>query len=98
MIAKDIAAGGEGAPKDIKIDAFNEDQLARQPDRTPDELQALLTDVRETTIVWVGLQDDETLDCVGRHPTLGDSNVETILFSIYAHQLIHMREFSPKAK
>ncbi len=98
MIAKDIAAGGEGAPEDIDIDAFNEDQIARQPDRTPDELQALLGDIRETTIAWVAEQDDETLDCVGRHPTLGDSSVETIMFSIYGHQLLHMRELTPKLK
>lgn len=96
MIAKDIAAGGEGVSEDIDIDAFNEDQLARQPDRTPDELQALLGDVRETTIAWVTEQDDETLDRVGRHPTLGESSVETIIFSIYAHQLLHMREVSLK--
>jgi hypothetical protein len=98
MIAKDIAAGGEGAPEDIDIDAFNEDQLARQPDRTPVELQALLGDIRETTIDWVAEQDDETLDRVGRHPTLGDSSVETIIFSIYGHQLLHMRELTPKIK
>ncbi|MFA9406284.1 MAG: DinB family protein [Anaerolineales bacterium] len=98
MIAKDIAVGGEGVSEDIDIDAFNEDQLARQPDRTPDELQALLGDVRETTIAWVTEQDDETLDRVGRHPTLGESSVETIIFSIYAHQLLHMRELPPKLK
>jgi hypothetical protein len=98
MIVKNIAAGGEGAPEDIDIDAFNEDQIARQPDRTPDELQALLGDVRETTIAWVAEQDDGTLDLVGRHPTLGDSSVETILFSIYGHQLLHMRELTPKIK
>ncbi len=98
MIAKDIAAGGEGAPEDIDIDAFNEDQLARQPDRTPDELQVLLGGIRETTIDWVVEQDDETLDRVGRHPTLGDSSVETIIFSIYGHQLLHMRELTPKIK
>ena len=96
MIAKDIAAGGEGAPEDIDIDAFNEDQIGRQPDRTPDELQALLGDARETTIAWVAEQDDETLDRLGRHPTLGDSSVETIIFSIYAHQLLHMRELTLK--
>ena len=98
MIARDIAAGGEGVPEDIDIDAFNEDQLARQPNRTPDELQALLGDVRETTIAWVAGQDDETLDRVGRHPTLGEASVETIIFSIYAHQLLHMRELAPKLK
>lgn len=98
MIAKDIAVGGEGVSEDIDIDAFNEDQLARQPDRTPDELQAILGDVRETTIAWVTEQDDETLDRVGRHPTLGESSVETIIFSIYAHQLLHMRELPPKLK
>ena len=96
MIAKDISAGGEGVSEDIDIDAFNEEQFARQPDRTPDELQALLGDVRETTIAWVTEQDDETLDLVGRHPTLGESSVETIIFSIYAHQLLHMREVSLK--
>jgi hypothetical protein len=98
MIVKDIASGGEGAPEGIDIDAFNEDQIGRQPDRTPDELQALLGDARETTIAWVAEQDDETLDRLGRHPTLGESSVETIIFSIYGHQLLHMRELTPKIK
>ncbi len=97
-IVKDIAAGGEGAPEDIDIDAFNEGQIARQGDRTPKELQILLRDARETTIAWVAEQDDETLDCVGRHPTLGDTSIETILFSIYGHQLLHMREMTPELK
>jgi hypothetical protein len=91
-IAQDISAGGEGAPEGIEIDSFNETQMERMRSQSFDELLPSLDNVRASTVAWTQNLDDESLDRMGRHPTLGIVNVETVLFSIYAHQLLHMRE------
>ena len=97
-IARDIATGGEGFPPGIDIDTFNREEMPKFDHLSIDELLDMLSDVRETTIEWVmGLEELE-LDKVGSHPVLGESNVETVIFSIYAHQLLHMRETAPKLR
>ena len=97
-IAKGIASGGEGAPKKIDIDKQNQDDLERFPRLTKSELLSRLKETRKETIEWVRELDETTLDREGRHPTLGMSNVETVVSSIYAHQLLHVREIDPKFK
>jgi hypothetical protein len=97
-VAQDIASGGAGFPEGIDIDEFNKDQTEKLRPLTIDELLVMLKDVRETTIDWVVKLDDSQLDRVGSHPVLGDSNVETVIYSIYAHQLMHMRETAPKLR
>lgn len=91
-IAVDIASGGEGAPKNIEIDKINHEDIRRFPHLPVGDLLNLLVETRRETISWVREIDDTTLDMIGHHPTLGPSNVETVVFSIYAHQLLHMRE------
>ncbi len=95
-IAQDIAFGGEGSPEDIDIDAFNENGIEKLRHRSVDELLDILTDVRKASIAWVREIDELELDRVGRHPVLGASSVETIINSIYGHQLLHMREIAPR--
>jgi hypothetical protein len=34
------------------------------------------------------------MNLVGHHPVLGQVNVETLVLSIYGHQLLHMRDLS----
>ena len=97
-IAQDIATGGEGYPEGIDIDAFNEIEMEKLRHRSVDELLDNLNDVRKGLIEWVGELSELDLDRVGRHPVLGASNVETVIFSIYAHQLLHMREIAPRLR
>jgi hypothetical protein len=97
-IAQDIATGGAGFPEGIDIDEFNKDQQEKLSRLSIDELMVMLKDVRETTIDWVVKLDDSDLDQLGSHPVLGDSTVETVITSIYAHQLMHMRETAPKLR
>jgi len=98
IIAQDISSGGEGSPEDIDIDAFNENGIEELRHRSVNELLDILNDVRKTSISWVRELDELELDRVGRHPVLGASNVETIINSIYAHQLLHMREIAPRLR
>ena len=95
-VAQDIAFGGEGSPEDIDIDAINENGIEMQRHRSVNELLDNLTDIRKASIAWVLELDNLELDRVGRHPVLGSSNVETVINSIYAHQLLHMREIAPR--
>lgn len=97
-IAKDIISGGEGSPEGIDIDAFNADEMHRMQTFSADQLRKMLTEVRQATIAWLDEQDDQILDRMGRHPTLGITSVETVIFSIYAHQLLHMREVAPRLR
>ena len=95
MIAKDVASGGEGASEDLDIDLYNRSELERMKDTSVEELIRALDEARGSTIEWVKELDDETMDLTGRHPALGIVNVETVIFSIYAHQLLHMRDALP---
>ena len=97
-IAKDIASGGEGAPRDTNIDKINQEDVNKFPKLPLGDLLNLLIDTRRKTVEWVQELDEATLDMIGYHPTLGTSNVETVIFSIYAHQLLHMREVVPRLK
>ena len=97
-IAQDIATGGEGSPEGIDIDAFNENEMEKLRHRSVDELLDILNDVRKALIDWVRELGELELDRVGRHPVLGASTVETVINSIYAHQLLHMREIAPSLR
>jgi hypothetical protein len=41
---------------------------------------------------WVRTLEGDALDCVGRHPALGEISVEAMIMAIYGHQLLHMRD------
>ena len=94
-IAQDIALGGNGSPLGINIDEFNRKEMAKYQPMASDELLAMLSQVRKTTMDWVEGLDESDFDNVGNHPVLGECSVETVIFSIYAHQLLHMREVVP---
>ena len=97
-IAQDISSGGAGLPEGLDIDEFNKDQMEKWSHLSVDELLVMLKDARDATIDCVLKLDDADLDRVGSHPVLGDTNVESVIFSIYAHQLMHMRETAPKLR
>jgi hypothetical protein len=97
-IAQDIASGGQGFPEGIDINEFNKDQMEKWSHLSIDKLLVMLRDARQETIDWVIKLEDSDLDKIGSHPVLGDSNVETVIYSIYAHQLMHMRETAPKLR
>ncbi len=91
-LAQDIAAGGPGAPEGFDYDAYNEAEQRRLADVPPEQLLADLVAVRQRTMEWVATLTDEDLDRVGRHPALGEINLETFINAIYGHQLMHMRD------
>ncbi len=76
----------------MDVDRFNAEEQARLEGIPPARLLDLLDQARGETIAWVGTLEAEQLDRVGRHPVLGEVSVETIIESIYGHQLLHMRD------
>lgn len=87
-----IAAGGPGAPHGLDIDSFNAEEQQRLADVPPQDLLAQLDRARRETIAWVATLEEAELDRLGRHPLLGEISLETLIESIYAHQLLHMRD------
>jgi hypothetical protein len=86
-LAQNIAAGGPGALPGLDVDRFNAEEHL-----SPSVLLDLLDKERRETIEWARSLDSLQLDRIGRHPVLGDINVETMVTSIYGHQLLHMRD------
>lgn len=93
-LAQDVAAGGPGAPPDLDINQFNAAEQRRLDGQSPSSLLDLLDQERRQTIKWIGTLDAIQLDRIGRHPVLGEVNVETMITAIYGHQLLHMRDLS----
>ena len=93
-LAQDVAAGGPGAPQDFDYDSFNAHEQSRLDGLSVRELRSMLDLARQHTIAWVRTLDAARLDKIGHHPVLGQVTVETMVLSMYGHQLIHMRDLS----
>jgi hypothetical protein len=93
-LTRNIAEGGPGAPLDLDIDRFNAEEQTRLEGRSPPVLVDLLDEARQQTIAWVRSLSLDQLEMIGRHPVLGDVTVETMILSIYGHQLLHMRDLT----
>ena len=93
-LAQNVADGGPGAEPGLDINRYNADEQNRLEGQSPPNLLDLLDQERQQTIEWVRTLGEDQLDKIGRHPVLGDVNVETMIGAIYGHQLIHMRDLS----
>ena len=93
-LAKDVAAGGPGAPQGFDYDRFNAHEQSRLDGLSVMELRSMLDQARQRTIAWVRTLNADQMNMVGHHPVLGQVTVETLVLSIYGHQLLHMRDLS----
>ena len=91
-LAKSIAEGDPGAPRGFDINGFNASEQQRLADVAPGSLMNQLDKARSETIAWVAALEEEQLKRKGRHPFLGKLPLETLIESIYGHQLLHMRD------
>jgi hypothetical protein len=92
LMARDVAAGGQGAPEGFDFDRFNASEQQRLAGMHGSEVLARLAEARRETIQFASALSEEQLDRVGRHPALGMVSLEIMLTAIYGHQLMHMRE------
>lgn len=98
IMAQDVAKGGKGALPGFDFDAFNAIEQKRLKDYTHQELLAALCNARQATLDWVRTLKENQLNNIGRHPALGEVNLETIIIAIYGHQLLHMKDVQNKVK
>ena len=92
QVAKDIAAGGRGAPEGFDHNAYNAEEQARPAGRSRESLLAELDAARQATVAWVTELEDATLDLMGYHPALGKITLEQMITAIHGHQVMHIRE------
>jgi hypothetical protein len=93
-LARNIAEGGPGAPPDLDIDRYNAEEQIRLEGQSPSELLGMLEDARQQTLAWVRSLSLGQLKMIGRHPALGEVTLETMILSIYGHQLLHIRDLT----
>lgn len=91
-LLKDILRGGEGAPANMDIDVYNEQQLAGSYCIDEQETMLVFSDARVTTIEIVRTMTPDDLDRTGRHPFLGVTTVEKMIQLIYRHNMLHQRD------
>jgi hypothetical protein len=91
-LAKNIAAGGRGAPEGFDRDEYNRREQAAYRLRPPQELLDLFFESRGLTLQWINTLSDEKLDLTGWHPGLGEATLETIMTGIHGHILLHLKD------
>jgi uncharacterized protein (TIGR03083 family) len=89
---RDVLNGGEGAPEDFNLNAFNNREVASKADRTPEQLLADFRSTRQTTIDLVGEIGDDQFALQGRHPFFGMMTIEDLFKLIYRHNMMHARD------
>ncbi len=91
-LISDILLGGPGAPEDMDIDAFNEQQVRGMAGADFATALQALSQARVTTLEIVRTLRPGDLDRQGRHPLLGIVTLEQMLKLIYRHAMIHQRD------
>ena len=91
-LVENILLGGAGAPLEFDIDTFNNADVQIFSHISIDELLERFIDLRQSTVAMVRIMTSEDLSRVGRHPFLGQANVEDIIKLIYLHDQIHLRD------
>jgi hypothetical protein len=91
-VAKNIAAGGSGAPQGFDYDAHNAEEYVRLAGIPAKKLLVSLADARAATIAWVSELDEADLGRTGHHPALGEVTLEALINAIHGHQLMHLRD------
>jgi hypothetical protein len=91
-LARDVLAGGSGAPDGFDINAYNERKAAALDDQSIPELLARFDRLRTVTVELVAGLSPEDLQRAGRHPWLGVAPLEEIFKLLYIHNQIHQRD------
>lgn len=87
-----IASGGPGAPRDLKIDDFNETEVPQLSSLTREQLIVAFTEARNRSVeLTIGLTPAD-LERKGYHPWFGDMELRPMLKLVYRHNMIHLRD------
>ncbi|HEX9797934.1 MAG TPA: DinB family protein [Anaerolineales bacterium] len=92
LLVENVAGGGDGAPRDLDINEFNEAEVPKLEAISPDELQAAYREARQASGRLAAGLDPADLDRVGYHPWFGQVTVRHMLKLVYRHNMIHLRD------
>lgn len=92
LLIEAICSGGEGAPEDLDLNAYNEKRVRGLDEQTPEQLLEAFAQAREVTAGQVAGLQPEDLERSGRHPFLGLAPLEEMIKLIYRHNQVHQRE------
>ena len=88
----DVASGGQGAPRDLKIDDFNEAEVPRLGSQSREQLLQAFSDARGRSVELARGLAASDLERRGYHPWFGDMELRPMLKLVYRHNLIHLRD------
>jgi len=91
-LARDVLDGGEGAPKDLDVDEFNEREVRAMAGSAPSDLLPEFERLRADMVELVRGLDEADLEREGRHPVLGRISLEKLLKLVYRHNMMHLRD------
>ena len=91
-LLENIIAGGEGAPEDFNIDAYNQRKVAQLDHASLEQLKNSYRLARSNNVNIVSNLRPDDLERRGRHPYLGVAPVADIIKLIYRHNQIHIRD------
>jgi uncharacterized protein (TIGR03083 family) len=92
LLTADLLVGGDGAPEDFDIDAFNAREVARMDGLSQEELIERFEALRAHTVALTTGLDDAALAFEGRHPFFGIGQLDAFLKLIYRHNMLHERD------
>ncbi len=92
QILDDVLRGGQGAPRDLDIDTYNESEVPAYADASPQDLLEGFQAARQDTVDRLAALSPEDLARVGYHPWFGEVPLKQMLKLIYRHNMIHLRD------
>ena len=91
-LVEHILAGGDGAPEDFDLNAYNERKVNALRETTLEELFEQFSRYRQVSSSLVRGLSQEALEKIGRHPWLGIATLREIVKLMYRHNQIHQRD------
>jgi hypothetical protein len=91
-LVHDIITEGGGAPEELDIDEFNENEVADLADHEIPRLLDAFGEARKEFSDLVGKLSAQDLDRMGRHPWFGETELRKALKLVYRHNMIHLRD------
>jgi len=92
VYARQVLAGGPGAPEDFVIDDFNAIEVAGLRAAPATALVEQFQSARAETTQMASAMTDADFDRVGRHPWFGQVPLEQMLKLVYRHNMLHERD------
>jgi hypothetical protein len=88
----DVLKGGEGAPRDLDIDAFNEAEAPKLSHLASGELISQYRRARAETLQLVDNLEENDLNRMGYHPWFGEKELAWYLKLLYRHNTMHLQD------